>query len=85
MKLVYEFNTKTKGSLKFGVNSAVKLIQETNEIGNDSNDSKKEKNKEPILIFMFYDEKFKIIIDMIIIKCKELLNVKFYLIDKNYK
>ena len=58
VKLIYTFNTNTKHSIKFGLNSIIKY---TNKI--------KDNNK--ILIFIFYKENMESLYDLILIKTKE--------------
>ena len=58
VKLIYTFNTNTKRSIKFGLNSIIKY---TNKI--------KDNNK--ILIFIFYKENMESLYDLILIKTKE--------------
>jgi hypothetical protein len=70
--VIYKFNSKTKSSLKFGINSCLRNVQN-------------EKLKAPLMIFIFYDESLKLLIDMLIIKCKDRENTKLYLVDKSFK
>jgi hypothetical protein len=72
VKIVQNFNSKTKSSLKFGINTVLKIVQNEN-------------FKDPLLVFVFSDESIKILIDMLIIKCKARENTKIYLIDKTFK
>ena len=58
VKLIFTFNTNTKHSIKFGLNSIIKY---TNKI--------KDNNK--ILIFIFYKENMESLYDLILIKTKE--------------
>ena len=58
VKLIFTFNTNTKHSIKFGLNSIIKY---TNKI--------KDNNK--ILIFIFYKENMESLYDLILIKNKE--------------
>ena len=58
VKLIFTFNTNTKRSIKFGLNSIIKY---TNKI--------KDNNK--ILIFIFYKENMESLYDLILIKTKE--------------
>ena len=58
IKLIFTFNTNTKHSIKFGLNSIIKY---TNKI--------KDNNK--ILIFIFYKENMESLYDLILIKTKE--------------
>ena len=58
VKLIHTFNTNTKHSIKFGLNSIIKY---TNKI--------KDNNK--ILIFIFYKENMESLYDLILIKNKE--------------
>ena len=58
VKLIFTFNTNTKHSIKFGLNSIIKY---TNKI--------KDNNK--ILIFIFYKEYMESLYDLILIKTKE--------------
>ena len=71
MKLIYNFNKQTKSSIKFGLNTAIHIIQ------ND----KIEKNL--ILIFIFYKQSLNNLINLILLKSNNSNNVKIFLIDSN--
>jgi hypothetical protein len=72
LKILMGFNNKTKSSLKFGINTLLKLIQN-------------EKSMEILICFIFHDENLKLLIDMIILKTREKPNIKLYILDKNFK
>ena len=71
MKLIYNFNKQTKSSIKFGLNTAIHIIQ------ND----KIEKNL--ILIFIFYKQSLNILINLLLLKSNNSDNIKIFLIDSN--
>ena len=71
MKLIFTFNKETKDSIKFGLNTAIHIIQ------ND----KIEKNL--ILIFIFYKQSLNNLINLILLKSNNSNNVKIFLIDSN--
>ena len=71
MKLIFTFNKQTKDSIKFGLNTAIHIIQ------ND----KIEKNL--ILIFIFYKQSLNNLINLILLKSNNSNNVKIFLIDSN--
>ena len=71
MKLMFTFNKETKDSIKFGLNTAIHIIQ------ND----KIEKNL--ILIFIFYKQSLNNLINLILLKSNNSNNVKIFLIDSN--
>ena len=71
MKLIYNFNKQTKSSIKFGLNTAIHIIQ------ND----KIEKNL--ILIFIFYKQSLNNLINLILLKSNNSNNIKIFLIDSN--
>ena len=68
---MFTFNKETKDSIKFGLNTAIHIIQ------ND----KIEKNL--ILIFIFYKQSLNNLINLILLKSKNTNNVKIFLIDSN--
>ena len=70
MKLIFTFK-ETKDSIKFGLNTAIHIIQ------ND----KIEKNL--ILIFIFYKQSLNNLINLILLKSNNSNNVKIFLIDSN--
>ncbi len=72
VKLIFEFNKKTKSSVKFGTNTIFNLVQ-------------KEESKEITLIFVFYDDKLKMLIDLLNMKVKAKDGFKLYLLDKSFK
>ncbi len=69
---MFEFNKKTKSSIKFGFNTTSKLIQS-------------ETNKDLIVTFIFYDENLKLLIDLLVLKCKARENIKLYIVDKSFR
>ena len=71
MKLIFTFNKQTKDSIKFGLNTAIHIIQ------ND----KIEKNL--ILIFIFYKQSLNILINLLLLKSNNSDNIKIFLIDSN--
>ena len=71
MKLIFTFNKETKDSIKFGLNTAIHIIQ------ND----KIEKNL--ILIFIFYKQSLNILINLLLLKSNNSDNIKIFLIDSN--
>ena len=71
MKLIYNFNKQTKSSIKFGLNTAIHIIQ------ND----KIEKNL--VLIFIFYKQSLNNLINLILLKSNNSDNIKIFLIDSN--
>ena len=68
---MFTFNKETKDSIKFGLNTAIHIIQ------ND----KIEKNL--ILIFIFYKQSLNNLINLILLKSNNSNNVKIFLIDSN--
>jgi hypothetical protein len=68
MKLIFTFNKETKDSIKFGLNTAIHIIQ------ND----KIEKNL--ILIFIFYKQSLNNLINLILLKSNNSNNIKIKLI-----
>ena len=68
---MFTFNKETKDSIKFGLNTAIHIIQ------ND----KIEKNL--ILRFIFYKQSLNNLINLILLKSKNTNNVKIFLIDSN--
>jgi hypothetical protein len=72
IKLIYNFNSKTKNSIKYGFNTVIKNVQDNT-------------NKSLLIVFMFYEPKFEPLIDVMILKTKERENIKFYLIDSSFK
>ena len=72
VKLIYTFNTNTKHSIKFGLNSIVKYTNKP-----------KENNK--ILIFLFYKENMETLYDLLLLKTKENnKNIRILFIDEEY-
>ena len=72
VKLIYTFNTNTKNSIKFGLNSIVKYTNKP-----------KENNK--ILIFLFYKENIETLYDLLLLKTKENnKNIRILFIDEEY-
>ena len=72
VKLIYTFNTNTKHSIKFGLNSIVKCTNKP-----------KENNK--ILIFLFYKENMETLYDLLLLKTKENnKNIRILFIDEEY-
>ncbi len=71
-QILMGFNNKTKESIKFGINTQLKLIQN-------------EQCKDALICFIFHDENLKLLIDMIILKTKERENTKLYILDKSFK
>jgi len=69
---MFDFNKKTKSSIKFGFNTTSKLIQS-------------EANKDLTVIFIFYDDDLKLLIDLLVLKCKSKENLKLYIIDKSFR
>ena len=71
MKLIFTFNKETKDSIKFGLNTAIHIIQ------NDKIE------KILILIFIFYKLSLNNLINLILLKSNNSNNVKIFLIDSN--
>ena len=71
MKLIFTFNKETKDSIKFGLNTAIHIIQ------NDKVE------KDLVLIFIFYKESMNTLINLILLKSNNSNNVKIFLIDSN--
>ena len=77
IKLVYEFNSETKRSIKFGYNSSMKLIQEE-KLNQSENDGH--------LIFFFYKQNLQTLINLLIMKGKNNIgNNKLFLICEEEK
>ena len=62
MKLIYNFNKQTKASIKFGLNTAIHIIQ------NDKVE------KDLVLIFIFYKESMNTLINLILLKSNNFNN-----------
>ncbi len=73
MKLIYNFNKQTKASIKFGLNTAIHIIQ------NDKVE------KDLVLIFIFYKESMNTLINLILLKSNNFNNVKIFFIDANHQ
>ena len=72
IKLIFTFNTNTKLSIKFGLNSIIKY---TNKI----------KDNTKILIFLFYKENMETLYDLLLIKNKQNnKNIRIIFIDEEY-
>ena len=72
VKLIYTFNTNTKRSIKFGLNSIIKYTNRP-----------KDNNK--ILIFLFYKENMETLYDLLLLKTKENnKNIRIIFIDEEY-
>ena len=71
VKLIHTFNTNTKHSIKFGLNSIIKYINKP-----------KENNK--ILIFIFYRENMESLYDLLLIRNKNNKNIKILFLDEDY-
>lgn len=71
--MIYTFNKDTKKSIKFGYNSTMKFLQNP------------KYSSELKMIFFFYKDNVKILIDLLLLKVKESSNVKVYIIDSKFK
>ena len=71
VKLIHTFNTNTKHSIKFGLNSIIKYINKTHE------------NKQ-LLVFIFYKENMESLYDLLLLKNKDNKNIKIIFIDDEY-
>ena len=72
IKLIFTFNTNTKRSIKFGLNSIIKYTN-------------KPKNNNKILIFLFFKENMETLYDLLLIKNKENnKNIRIIFIDEEY-
>ena len=72
VKLIFTFNTNTKRSIKFGLNSIIKYTN-------------KPKDNNKILIFLFFKENMETLYDLLLIKNKENnKNIRIIFIDEEY-
>ena len=72
LKLIHTFNTNTRRSIKFGLNSIIKYVNKP-----------KENNK--ILIFIFYKDNMESLYDLLLIKNKENeKNIRIAFLDEEY-
>ncbi len=72
LKLIHTFNTNTKQSIKFGLNSIIKYVNKP-----------KENNK--ILIFIFYKDNMESLYDLLLIKNQENnKNIRIAFLDEEY-
>ena len=72
LKLIHTFNTNTRRSIKFGLNSIIKYVNKP-----------KENNK--ILIFIFYKDNMESLYDLLLIKNKENeKNIRIVFLDEEY-
>ena len=72
LKLIHTFNTNTRRSIKFGLNTIIKYVNKP-----------KENNK--ILIFIFYRENMESLYDLLLIKNKENeKNIRIAFLDEEY-
>ena len=72
LKLIHTFNTNTRRSIKFGLNSIIKYVNKP-----------KENNK--ILIFIFYTDNMESLYDLLLIKNKENeKNIRIAFLDEEY-
>ncbi len=76
-KLIYDFNTETKASIKFGYNSTMKIVQE----------EKYNTSKNNIhIVFFFYKENLNTLVNLLMMKARNTFgNNKIYLIDDEEK
>ena len=70
IKLIYTFNTNTKHSIKFGLNSINKYINRS-------------KGEHKILAFIFYKDEMESLYDLMLIKNKEKKNIRIIFLDKD--
>lgn len=84
--IIYKFNIKSKKSVKFGINAALKYSKPIKkEMINDTNtniNNKTEIINNKCLIFAFYNSKLEILWDLLINQTE---NNKIYFIDETYK
>ena len=71
LKLIHTFNTNTKHSIKYGLNSIIKYIN-------------KPKENCKILIFIFYRENMESLYDLLLIKNKNNQDIKILFLDEDY-
>ena len=72
VKLIFTFNTNTKRSIKFGLNSIIKYTN-------------KPKDNTKILIFLFFKENMETLYDLLLIKNKQNnKNIRIIFIDEEY-
>lgn len=75
VSLTFKFNKKTKASLKFGVNNAIKYLERR--ALDDAED------KSLCLVFAFFNPRFQILWDLVVLKQSR--HVRFYFVEDSYK